>query len=130
MSISVSTSVQFNRTAVERLLRLPGGLVDRNMRRRIGRALEEARRDAPGSMKTRLSASFDRTAAGPRGTIFLRHPAAVFVTRGTRPHEIRPVRARVLRFTVGGRVVYASVVHHPGNQPNPFMERALRRAAS
>lgn len=129
MSISVSSSVTLNRTAVERLLRLPGGLVDRNMRRRVNRALEEARREAPGSMRNRLSASFERGEAGPRGTITLHHPAALYVTRGTRPHLIRPVRARVLRFEVGGRVVYASVVHHPGNRPNRFMVRALRRAA-
>ena len=33
---------------------------------------------------------------------------------GTRPHVIRPRRARVLRFVVAGRVVYAREVHHPG----------------
>lgn|SRR5512139_2374140 len=128
VSMSISTSASLNRTAVERLLRLPGGLVDRNMRRRVDRAIQVARRDAPGSMSARLSASFERTARGPQGTITLHHPAALYVTRGTRPHEIRPVRAQALRFVVGGRVVYASIVHHPGNAPNDFMVRALRTA--
>lgn len=37
-----------------------------------------------------------------------------FPDTGTRPHVIRPRRAKVLRFVVGGRVVYARKVNHPG----------------
>lgn len=43
---------------------------------------------------------------------------AEFVRDGTRPHVIVPVRARVLRFEVGGDVVYAARVNHPGTAPN------------
>lgn len=43
---------------------------------------------------------------------------AGFVAGGTIPHPIRPVRARVLRFKVGGDVVFAAHVNHPGTQPN------------
>lgn len=42
-------------------------------------------------------------------------PQADFTDKGTRPHTIRPRRAKVLRFVVGGRVVFARVVHHPGS---------------
>ena len=48
---------------------------------------------------------------------------AVFVERGTKPHIIRPVYARYLRFEVAGRIVFAREVHHPGTRPNPFVRR-------
>ncbi len=49
------------------------------------------------------------------------------VNRGTKPHEIRPKNASVLRFpTKGGRIVYARSVAHPGTAPNPFLLDALR----
>lgn len=54
---------------------------------------------------------------------------APFVNDGTRPHIIRPRRASVLRFQVGGQTVYARVVHHPGTKPNPFLDRALADVA-
>ena len=124
----MSVSVRLDRRAVERLLRLPGGLVDRNMRRRVDRAAQVARRTAPGSMGDFISSSFERRGNDPIGTITSRHPATIYVVSGTRPHTIRPVRAQALRFTVGGRVVFASVVHHPGTEANPFLQRALRAA--
>lgn len=43
---------------------------------------------------------------------------AEIVAKGSRPHIIRPRSARALRFNVGGRVIYARVVHHPGTRPN------------
>jgi len=49
---------------------------------------------------------------------------------GTRPHVIRPVRAKALRFKVGGRVVYAKLVNHPGTKGRPFLDRALREVAA
>ena len=52
---------------------------------------------------------------------------AVFVERGTRPHIIKPKRARALRFEVGGEVVFARLVRHPGTKPNPFFARALQK---
>ena len=43
---------------------------------------------------------------------------------GTRPHEIRPVRAKALRFKWHGKYVYFKRVQHPGTKPNPFITRA------
>lgn len=47
---------------------------------------------------------------------------------GSPRHEIRPRRGRYLRFTVGGRVVFARVVNHPGYRGDPFLTNALRDA--
>ena len=51
---------------------------------------------------------------------------AGFVESGTAPHEIRPIRARVLAFKgAEGKMVFAPLVNHPGTKPNPFMQRTL-----
>ena len=55
---------------------------------------------------------------------------AAFVNDGTRPHIIRPRRAQALRFVIGGRVVFAKVVHHPGTRARPFLDKALREVAA
>jgi hypothetical protein len=57
-------------------------------------------------------------------------PYAVYVEKGTRPHEIRPVNASVLAFEVAGRMVFTPIVRHPGTKPNPFMQRAVEDARS
>lgn len=55
-------------------------------------------------------------------------PYAGFVEFGTAPHEIRPIRARVLAFKgVGSEMVFAPLVHHPGTKPNPFMHRTAEQ---
>lgn len=128
---TVSTSFDLHRTTIERMLRLPGGLVYRNMERRVRRAEAEARRRAPGSMGDgrNITVQIRRGPGGDfQGVINSRHPAALFVIFGTRAHPIRPVRARALKFNMSGRTVYAKAVFHPGNKPNDFLKEALRAA--
>jgi hypothetical protein len=55
---------------------------------------------------------------------------ADMVHDGTRPHIIRPRRAKALRFRVGGQVVFAKVVRHPGTRARPFLDRALREVSA
>jgi HK97 gp10 family phage protein len=53
---------------------------------------------------------------------------AGFVETGTSPHEIRPIRVRVLAFkSAEGKMVFSSLVHHPGTKANPFMHRTLEQ---
>ena len=51
---------------------------------------------------------------------------AVYVEFGTPPHIIRPVNGKALHWKAGGKDVFATVVHHPGTQPNPFIRTTLR----
>lgn len=81
----------------------------------------------------------------PRGfSVFATAPHTPFVVLGTKPHEIRPVRAKALRFfpsatgliqhSGGGpltmlqatslKPIFAKRVMHPGTKPNPFFKRA------
>jgi hypothetical protein len=128
---TVSTEFDLNRSAIERMLRLPGGMVYRHMERRVRRVEAEARRRAPGSMGDGDNITV-LIRSGPggdfQGVINSRHPATLYVLYGTRPHVIRPVRARALRFTVGSQTVYARVVMHPGTRPDNFLVDALRAA--
>lgn len=55
------------------------------------------------------------------------HFYGFYVRSGTRPHVIRPVRAKALRFFVGGRPVFARRVNHPGTKPNPYHVRAYEQ---
>lgn len=50
----------------------------------------------------------------------------VYVHEGTRPHQIRVRRARVLANTRTGQV-FGRVVNHPGTAANPFLERAVKK---
>lgn len=55
---------------------------------------------------------------------------APMVHDGTRPHVIRPKSSGgVLRFRMGGRIVYAKYVNHPGTKARPFLDDALRQVA-
>ncbi len=49
---------------------------------------------------------------------------AKFVVEGTSPHEISPVNGGVLAFQVAGKMVFTSLVHHPGTKPNKWMDEA------
>jgi len=60
-----------------------------------------------------------------------RYPSKIwdYLLDGTRPHEIRAVRANALRFywPKVGKVVFFKRVWHPGTKPSKFHEVALAR---
>ena len=84
---------------------------------------------APGHMGQTVRPIIKGSKANPLGIVMVDHPAASYVMNGTRPHEIRPRRpGGVLRFTTGGRTVFARRVDHPGTKPNPFLWKAMLAA--
>ena len=78
----------------------------------------------------RLAQSIVKDVGAGEARIQALAPYAVYVVKGTAPHEIRPVNASVLRFDTGGGVVFTKLVRHPGTKPNPFLERAAEDARS
>ena len=48
-------------------------------------------------------------------------PYAKWVNDGTSAHDILPSKAKALAFVVGGKQVFAKIVHHPGTKANPYM---------
>lgn len=112
------------------LTRVIQGESRRTLRQRAPQVLNRARILAPvdtgrlrSSGKIQYSSFFSFRA---KATIVFDVDYAEMVHNGTRPHVIRPRNAQALRFVIGGRVVYAKVVHHPGTKANPFLDRAVR----
>ncbi|MDN3056844.1 hypothetical protein PH213_20280 [Streptomyces sp. SRF1] len=122
--MSVQVTVDPSRLA--RLLRRRGGRAERKLRERTSRVASIAEREAPGSMGRYISWKVVEGPRGLQGLIVCDHPAVHYVLNGTRPHLIRPRRAKALRFKLGGRVVFAKLVRHPGTKPNDFLGKALR----
>ncbi|MGW1501186.1 hypothetical protein ACWCQW_21845 [Streptomyces mirabilis] len=123
----MSVDVRLDPGWLARLLRLRGGIVERRLAERTRRVADIARAQAPGSMGDYIDWHIEEGRRGLQGVITCDHPATLFVLEGTRPHIIRPRRAKgVLRFEVDGQVVFAKVVRHPGTRPNNFLARALR----
>ena len=79
-----------------------------------------------GKLARSLHYSITGPSDTPRVNFFDRVPYGELVISGTRPHTIFARNAKALRFTVGGRVVFAKSVQHPGTKPNRYQERARR----
>ena len=61
---------------------------------------------------------------GGYGVIKANAPHAHLVIKGTSPHVIMSKQG-ALAFDVGGDVAYAKVAHHPGAEPNDFLQAGL-----
>lgn len=82
----------------------------------------------PGYLRKTIKGQIQSTAGGLVVSFASQAPYTRYVIEGTAPHVIRPVNAKALRFEVGGQVVYAKQVNHPGTKPNPFNVRAYDRS--
>ncbi|MYR64411.1 hypothetical protein GTY54_52110 [Streptomyces sp. SID625] len=122
----MSVDVRIDQGRLSRLLRLRGGIVERNLARRTARVADIARSLAPGTMPAYIDWHIEEGPRGLQGVVTCDHPATLYVLEGTRPHLIRARRGKALRFEVDGQVVFATVVRHPGTRPNNFLGRALR----
>lgn len=119
--------VRIDQGAIQRLLRRRGGPAHRKLSERTARVAGIAEAEAPGSMGDFVEWRVDEGPRGLQGVVTCDHPAVLFVLKGTRPHLIRPRRAKALRFDAGGATVFAKLVRHPGTNANNFMQRALQQ---
>ena len=135
----MSVRVTIDQGALDRLLRRRNGPAFRRLEERTRRVARFAEAEAPGRMGAFVDWEIREGPKGLSGVVWCDHPAVKFVLKGTRPHPIRPRREfsssrtrngrrrrAVLRFEVGGEVLYRREVFHPGTRANPFMQRALR----
>ncbi|WP_405759431.1 hypothetical protein OG234_13145 [Streptomyces sp. NBC_01420] len=122
----MTVRVTLDQGKLGRLLRARNGIARRRLQQRVDQVADFARREAPPGMVRYISTEVVETPRGLQGVIWCDHPKVRFVLDGTRPHVIVPRRAKALRFTVGGDVVFARRVRHPGTRPNDFLGRALR----
>jgi hypothetical protein len=122
----MSVEVRVDQGVILRMLRARGGVAHRRLSAKTERVADIAAREAPGSMGRYVDWYVQEGPSGLQGVVTCDHPKVRLILDGTRPHLIRPRRARALRFTVGGDVVFAKLVRHPGTRANNFMSRALR----
>lgn len=112
---------QLTREIERKTVRAAIHLADEKVKRQTG--------DYAGNFETTITPSHT-TATLVRLRLFNTKRHAVFIEEGTRPHIIRPRVARVLAFDVGGRRVFAKVVHHPGTQGHHVIRDTLLRIAN
>ncbi|RLI09368.1 hypothetical protein DRO32_00780, partial [Candidatus Bathyarchaeota archaeon] len=99
---------------------LAGSLVEE-----LASKAEELVRERAPRRSGALARSVGSEVRGSRALVGVRARYAPFLEWGTRPHEIRPRSARALRFPMGGRLVFARRVLHPGIKPRFFVLSAL-----
>lgn len=122
--------VRFDERALDRLLNQPSGDVGKHLRKigllifaganvMAGRKTGDLRRKM--YMVQGRKGRYQHVEVGSKSRhAYLHH-------EGTKPHRITPENGRLLRFNVGGRVVYAKKVMHPGTRPNPYLTVPMRR---
>jgi hypothetical protein len=112
-----------------------GGHAHRECARLSRRTATQARQDVPvrtGNLGRQIGEG-PVSMVGPKtahGSVHDNADYALYVHEGTSPHVIRPRNAKALRFDVGGRTVFAQLVHHPGTKARPFLLNAGRRVAA
>lgn len=85
-----------------------------------------AKREAPvktGHLRRTITSRVER--GGDRGVIGTNAPHARPVHEGSRPHIIRPRRAKALYWR--GAKYPVKMVRHPGNKANPFLARTAKQ---
>ena len=117
-----------NADALRQKLQTRGGFIARRLALDIDRDLHEAA--APHRKTGEMDQAIKVTQSHPSPTTWRIEAdvpviQAATTDRGARPHVIRPRRAKALRFVVDGRVVFARVVHHPGNPPSRWFSKVL-----
>lgn len=136
MAISV-TSFEFVQPAWDRLRYSRTDIIGRDMDRRGAYIANMARAqvgvDTEALRRTiRHRTVGGRGAYGPTTRVAAGGPGvdyALIHHEGTRPHEIRPNPPRsVLKFTIGGKTVYATRVMHPGTRENKYLTDHLPMA--
>jgi hypothetical protein len=125
------TGHRVNEAGIRRLFTGPNSAAMRDLGARADR-VERRARQLVGVDTTRLIRSIrQERGAGFIDIVAGRPGATPYILPhhdGARPHVIRPRRAKALRFVIGGRVVFARKVNHPGSVGTQFLRRGLDAA--
>lgn len=124
-------ATKIDMTGLQRSVATRAGLIVRrtslDMKRELDRSARKHRQTGAMEAATRVT---DQRLSPTLWRITAENPTVQAATTdgGARPHEIRPRRKQVLRFVADGRVVYARVVHHPGNRGSGWFRSVMSPA--
>lgn len=126
----MSINVTLDNRAMNQLLNSPKGPVGKYLRIIANKILAEARGLVgvrTGALKRSLTVR-----QGVRGNVQFvsvgsNLPHALMHHEGTKSHRINALPGRTMRFNVGGRVVYAQRVNHPGTSPRKYLTIPMNR---
>lgn len=134
MALAV-THFEFIQPNWDRLRYSADGIVGRDMDRRGDYVATMARAQVgvrTGNLRSTIQHKTYGSVDGPYSVVSAggpRAPYALMHHEGTRPHQIVPRAKRgMLKFTVGGRTVYATRVMHPGTRANKYLTDHLNSA--
>jgi hypothetical protein len=127
----VTVHLRLDGRALDHLLNSPSGPVGLHMKR-IGvriytGAMRISGRDT-GELRAKMYTRQGRTGRTQYVEVGSNAPHAHMHHDGTPAHQIIPNTGRILRFNVGGRVVYAQETSHPGTEGTHFLTIPMRRA--
>jgi hypothetical protein len=114
----------FRKAELNFMLNEPSGLVGTHLARRGAMIVAAAKNQVgvkTGALRASIHMRRSRRGAGQAIEVGSPLKYALAHHEGTRPHIIVPNRARVLRFSAGGRVVYTHAVRHPGTRANKYL---------
>jgi hypothetical protein len=130
MPVTITSEVDY---AALRRMAQPGGIVHEKVREVTERVADRCRVLAPrggsGHLSGSIKTAYTSTATTCTGIVYSELAYSVYVQRGTGLYGpvgqmIRPRRASVMVFPVGGKMVFARQVR--GVHPRPFMTEGLR----
>lgn len=84
---------------------------------------EHSWQDRTYATRDSIEPSVTDSAKGATGEITAGENAAR-LNDGTKPHRIEAVRAKFLRFSLGGQTMFRKGVNHPGTKADHFLDRA------
>lgn len=123
--------VKWNKGELDHLLNQPSGPVGKHMKTIGLKTLAGAKAMAgyrTGELRAKLYMKHKRKGRYQYVEVGSKAKHAYMHHQGTKRHLIRPDNGRILRFNVGGQVVYARKTLHPGTKPNPFLTVQMRKA--
>lgn len=123
--------MHWDERALDRLLNHPTGAVGRHMKSIGLKILAGAHSMAgvrTGQLRRKLYMKQGRRGRFQYVEVGSTARHAYYHHEGTKPHQILPENGRLLRFNVGGKVVYARRVSHPGTKGTKYLTIPMRRA--
>ena len=122
------TIININKPTLDYTVNSPQGEVGQWLRKRGYMMMMAAKAQVPtgtGKLRASIKMIHNRASYGQYIDIGSNLDYALYVHEGTRPHEIIPEKAKILRFSGGGRVIYTHKVEHPGTRPNKYLSDQL-----